>query len=69
MDIRKVMEPHTAHKLKVSVTIATVCLLSLYPQALKNNVLRDFLHVAGPYGVTHLLMFSKSEVSANLVHE
>lgn len=38
-------------------------------QALKNNVLKDFLHVAGPYGVTHLLLLSKSEISANLVVE
>lgn len=50
VDMRKVMEPFTAQKLK----------------ALKSNVLKDFLHVAGPYGVTHLLLLSKSEVSANL---
>ncbi|XP_065917105.1 suppressor of SWI4 1 homolog [Dysidea avara] len=50
LDLRKVMEPFTAQKLKI----------------LKNNVLRDFIHVAGPYGVTHFLLLSRSEISANL---
>ena len=36
-------------------------------QILKNNVLRDFIHVAGPYGVTHFVLLSRSDISANLV--
>ncbi|XP_055649205.1 LOW QUALITY PROTEIN: uncharacterized protein LOC101923740 [Falco peregrinus] len=43
-DVRKVMEPYTARALKVR----------------KNNSLKDFVAVAGPLGVTHFLVFSKS---------
>lgn len=50
MDIRRVMEPYTASKLKVN----------------KKNVVKDFVHVAGPLGVTHLLMLSKTEVGTYL---
>ncbi|CAI5968711.1 unnamed protein product [Closterium sp. NIES-65] len=35
------------------------------PESRKNN-LKDFLHVAGPLGVTHFLMLSKSDVSPYL---
>lgn len=50
MDIRHVMEPYTATKLKVN----------------KKNVVKDFVHVAGPLGVTHLIMFSKTEMGTYL---
>jgi len=50
MDIRRVMEPYTATKLKVN----------------KKNVVKDFVHVAGPLGVTHLLMLSKTEMGTYL---
>src|SRR5215470_1243054 len=43
-DLRLVMEPGTASKLKER----------------KNNRLRDYTAMAGPLGVTHLLLFSKS---------
>jgi len=43
-DLRLVMEPGTASKLKER----------------KNNKLRDYTTMAGPLGVTHLLLFSKS---------
>ncbi|NXV25094.1 SSF1 protein, partial [Cepphus grylle] len=43
-DVRKVMEPYTARALKVR----------------KNNSMKDFVAVAGPLGVTHFLVFSKS---------
>lgn len=49
-DFRGVMKPHTAAKLKV----------------LKRNVLKDFVNVAGPLGVTHMLVFSQGEMSLNL---
>ncbi|KAM9214395.1 uncharacterized protein RG961_012886 [Leptosomus discolor] len=48
-DVRKVMEPYTARALK----------------ARKNNSLKDFVAVAGPLGVTHFLVFSKSSSSIN----
>lgn len=41
-DLRKVMAPHTAPRLRES----------------KRNVLRDFVHIAGPLGVTHFLVLT-----------
>jgi ribosome biogenesis protein SSF1/2 len=50
VDIRKLMSPNTASKLRES----------------KRNVLKDFVHVAGPLGVTHLLMLSATHNAAYL---
>ncbi|KAA8514828.1 hypothetical protein F0562_018007 [Nyssa sinensis] len=50
MDLRKLMLPYTALKLKEK----------------KRNNLKDFLNVAGPMGVTHFLMLSKTETSPYL---
>ncbi|PPD67651.1 hypothetical protein GOBAR_DD35477 [Gossypium barbadense] len=47
MDLRKLMLPYTALKLKEN----------------KRNNLKDFLNVAGPMGVTHFLVLSKTETS------
>jgi ribosome biogenesis protein SSF1/2 len=44
-DVRKIMEPHTASKLKER----------------KANRLRDYSTMAGPLGVTHLLLFARSK--------
>ncbi|XP_074279009.1 peter Pan-like protein [Silene latifolia] len=44
LDLRKVMLPYTALKLKEK----------------KRNTLKDFVNVAGPMGVTHFLMLSKA---------
>eukprot|EP00250_Pteridium_aquilinum_P028195 c36743_g1_i1 orf=587-1993(-) len=49
-DLRKLMLPHTALHLKEK----------------KNNSMKDFLHVAGPLGVTHFLMLSHTEKAAYL---
>ncbi|KAM9514165.1 suppressor of SWI4 1 homolog [Guaruba guarouba] len=49
-DVRRVMEPYTARALRVR----------------KSNSLKDFVAVAGPLGVTHFLVFSKSTASINL---
>ncbi|OMJ08970.1 Suppressor of SWI4 1-like protein [Smittium culicis] len=49
-DFRRVMEPHTASKLRER----------------KTNKLRDYLMVAGQYGVTHLVLFSQSMVGTNM---
>ncbi|XP_028394576.1 suppressor of SWI4 1 homolog isoform X2 [Dendronephthya gigantea] len=48
MDIRHVMEPNTAVNLKVR----------------KNNVLKDFVHVAGPLGITHFIIFSQTKLGS-----
>jgi len=50
MDIRKMMSPNTAAKLRES----------------KRNVLKDFVHVAGPLGITHLMMLSATQNAAYL---
>ncbi|KAF9927087.1 hypothetical protein FBU30_003511 [Linnemannia zychae] len=49
-DIRRLMEPNTATKLRER----------------KNNRLRDFVAVAGPLGVTHFVILSRTEHSTNL---
>ncbi|XP_031690060.1 suppressor of SWI4 1 homolog [Oncorhynchus kisutch] len=49
-DMRRVMEPFTAESLKVR----------------KKNVLKDFVAVAGPLGVTHFMIFTKTPSSVNM---
>lgn len=46
LDVRHVMEPFTAAELQVK----------------KKNTLKDFVAIAGPLHVTHLLMFSQTEL-------
>ncbi|XP_068605960.1 suppressor of SWI4 1 homolog [Brachionichthys hirsutus] len=50
LDTRKVMEPYTAESLKMK----------------KKNVLKDFVAIAGPLGVSHFIIFSKSPSSLNM---
>ncbi|KAJ8444038.1 hypothetical protein Cgig2_020884 [Carnegiea gigantea] len=50
MDLRKLMLPYTALKLKEK----------------RRNNLKDFLNVAGPMGVTHFLILSKTHAAAYL---
>lgn len=50
MDMRRVMEPFTAKSLKVR----------------KKNVLKDFVTVAGPLGITHFSIFTKTENTVNM---
>uniref|UniRef100_H2T2U3 Peter pan homolog n=2 Tax=Takifugu rubripes TaxID=31033 RepID=H2T2U3_TAKRU len=50
LDVRKVMEPYTAESLKVR----------------RKNVLKDFVAVAGPLGVTHFMIFNKTPSSVNM---
>ncbi|XP_010899504.2 suppressor of SWI4 1 homolog [Esox lucius] len=49
-DMRRVMEPFTAESLKVR----------------KKNVLKDFVAMAGPLGVTHFMIFTKTLSSINM---
>merc|ERR1712071_413537 len=46
-DFRRVMEPNTASSLKAS----------------DKNTIKDFVSVSGPLNVSHLVMFSRSEIS------
>ncbi|MCJ1462209.1 hypothetical protein MMC07_000809 [Pseudocyphellaria aurata] len=48
-DFRAMMEPGTATRLK-----------TFYEQERKSNRLRDYTTMAGPLGISHLLLFSKS---------
>ncbi|XP_026181754.1 suppressor of SWI4 1 homolog [Mastacembelus armatus] len=50
LDMRRVMEPFTAESLKVR----------------KKNVLKDFVAIAGPLGVTHFMIFSKTSSSISM---
>nr|CDI54564.1 related to SSF1-Nucleolar protein involved in the assembly of the large ribosomal subunit [Melanopsichium pennsylvanicum 4] len=49
-DTRKVMEPNTATRLRER----------------NNNKLKDFISMAGPIGVTHLLIFGQTDAGTNL---
>ena len=49
-DLRKVMAPNTATHLRES----------------KRNVLRDFVHIAGPLGVTHFVMLTATKTASYL---
>eukprot|EP00039_Didymoeca_costata_P004595 m.74530 g.74530 ORF g.74530 m.74530 type:complete len:464 (-) comp12469_c0_seq1:35-1426(-) len=49
-DLRSMMAPNTALKLKVK----------------KKNVLKDFVHMAGPFGVTHMMVLNQTDTGLNL---
>lgn len=49
-DTRSLMEPHTASRLKER----------------RSNRLRDYTTMAGPLGVTHLMLFYRSEKTGNV---
>ncbi|KAL8897565.1 MAG: hypothetical protein Q9207_007158 [Kuettlingeria erythrocarpa] len=60
-DVRKMMEPGTASRLKVIPLIAIWLLgKAHHTQERRSNRLRDFTTMAGPLGVSHLLLFSRS---------
>ncbi|XP_077986752.1 suppressor of SWI4 1 homolog [Glandiceps talaboti] len=50
LDTRRMMEPYTASNLRVH----------------RKNVLKDFVSVAGPLGVSHIIAFTRTEVGINL---
>jgi len=49
-NLRKVFSPYTADHLKVK----------------KTNRMKDFINIAGPLGVTHLMVATQSEIGTNL---
>ncbi|XP_038046395.1 suppressor of SWI4 1 homolog isoform X2 [Patiria miniata] len=50
LDIRRTMEPYTAASLRTR----------------KKNVLKDFVSVASPLGVTHFMVFTKTDTGTNM---
>lgn len=62
-DVRRVMEPNTASRLQVLPFAAVILMLV---QERKRNRLRDFVAVAGPMGVSHIMLFSQTETNTNL---
>ncbi|KAI0664954.1 Brix domain-containing protein [Cubamyces menziesii] len=60
-DVRKVMEPNTASRLR-----GCVGLLGLQVKERARNKLRDFLTMAPALGVTHLLAFTLTDVAPSL---
>ena len=49
-DLRRVMEPNTATRLREQ----------------KSNKLKDYMSVAGPLGVTHFMLLTQTEETLNL---
>jgi ribosome biogenesis protein SSF1/2 len=49
-DVRNVMQPFTAERMRVS----------------RNNVMKDFVHIAGPLGVTHMVVLTGTERASYL---
>jgi ribosome biogenesis protein SSF1/2 len=66
-DMRRLMEPHTASRLKVCVLLLIyICLLLNLNCKVKErsrNKLRDFLSIAPALGVSHLLAFTLAPVA------
>lgn len=61
-DFRTVMEPDTASRLKVCEATDISCLLRAnFQQERRANKLKDYTAMAGPLGVTHLFLFSRSK--------
>lgn len=65
-DVRAMMEPHTASRLKVCISLTLFEIDPMVTFALttfkerRSNKLKDYTTMAGPLGVTHLLLFSRS---------
>lgn len=49
-DLRNVMQPFTAESMRVS----------------RNNVMKDFVHIAGPLGVTHMVILTGTDKASYL---
>ena len=62
-DVRAMMEPDTASRLKVGHNLSVQWLSFRSTESFKerrSNRLKDYVTMAGPLGVTHLLLFSRS---------
>lgn len=49
-DLRNVMQPFTAESMRVS----------------RNNVMKDFVHIAGPLGVSHMVVLTGTDKASYL---
>jgi ribosome biogenesis protein SSF1/2 len=69
-DVRRMMEPNTASNLRVSYSSHKVLWcgseINCCEQERKTNRLRDFVMVAGQLGVSHFLVFSRTEKGTNM---
>ncbi|POW09699.1 hypothetical protein PSHT_09026, partial [Puccinia striiformis] len=63
-DFRKVMEPNTASHLRLSICTDSLLLscLALLHQERKSNKFKDFLAMAGPLSVTHIIMSTAKQL-------
>lgn len=79
LDMRMMVGPFTALNLQVCRGWARRAACFLLPggpgfsrlptptQVRRRNVLKDFVHVAGPLGITHIMVLTQSERGTNLV--
>lgn len=64
--IHMILFQHAAIQRTLNIPMS-VCVCSFSFQVRKKNVLKDFVTVAGPLGVTHFMIFSKTQSSINMV--
>ena len=65
-DMRRVMLPYTAKDLKARANSEAKNCKRLFLQVKQQNVFKDFLAHAGPLGVSHIIAFTRSELSVNM---
>lgn len=64
--IHMILFQHAAIQRSLNIPVS-LCVCSFSCQVRKKNVLKDFVTVAGPLGVTHFMIFSKTQSSINMV--
>lgn len=77
-DLRQVMEPNTAARLRVSLEKPSITLADMYMknadtlrgcchrlQERKSNKIKDFIAMSGPLHVTHLMILAQSAANKN----
>lgn len=65
-DLRKVMEPNTASRLKVCLFSFILHLASKFEKERNRNKLKDYLTLAPTLHVTHLLAFTLTDIAPSL---
>lgn len=56
-NIRSIMAPNTAMHLNEKT-----CVLEMTVSSHRSNSVRDYVNIAGPYGVTHIILVSKGKM-------
>lgn len=59
-NIRMIMSPNTAIHLTENKCVLCNVLIC------RSNSIRDFLNIAGPFGVTHIILLSKGKNNPNM---